>query len=53
LALRLGEDGRVIAPPELVAEIRDAATAALANYVVLSAAARGPPAKTACRGAAV
>jgi proteasome accessory factor C len=34
LALRLGEDGRVIAPPELVAEIRDAATAALANYVV-------------------
>jgi proteasome accessory factor C len=34
LALRLGEDGRVISPPELVAEIRDAATAALANYVV-------------------
>ena len=34
LALRLGEDGRVIAPPELVAEVRDAATAALANYVV-------------------
>jgi proteasome accessory factor C len=40
LALRLGEDGRVISPPELVAEIRDAATAALANYVVLSAAVR-------------
>jgi proteasome accessory factor C len=34
LALRLGEDGRVISPPELVAEVRDAATAALANYVV-------------------
>jgi predicted DNA-binding transcriptional regulator YafY len=40
LALRLGEDGRVISPPELAAEIRDAATAALANYVVLSADAR-------------
>jgi predicted DNA-binding transcriptional regulator YafY len=40
LALRLGEDGRVISPPELVAEIRDVATAALANYVVLSAGAR-------------
>jgi predicted DNA-binding transcriptional regulator YafY len=53
LALRLGEDGRVIAPPELVAEIRDAATAALANYVVLSAAAGCPPAQTACCGAAV
>ena len=49
LALRLGEDGRVIAPPELVAEIRDAATAALANYVVLSAAARRPPPQTGCR----
>ena len=49
LALRLGEDGRVIAPPELVAEIRDAATAALANYVVLSAAARRHPAQTGCR----
>jgi proteasome accessory factor C len=34
LALRLGEDGRVTAPPSLVAEVRDAATAALANYVV-------------------
>ena len=37
LALQLGEDGRVISPPGLVAEVRDAATAALANYVVLSA----------------
>jgi len=53
LALRLGEDGRVISPPELVAEIRDAATAALANYVVLSADAYGPPAETAFRRAAV
>jgi proteasome accessory factor C len=34
LALRLGEDGRVIAPEVLVAEVREAATAALANYVV-------------------
>ena len=34
LALRLGEDGRVISPPSLVADIREAATAALANYVV-------------------
>jgi predicted DNA-binding transcriptional regulator YafY len=33
LALRLGEDGRVISPSSLVAEIRQAATAALANYV--------------------
>jgi proteasome accessory factor C len=33
LALRLGEDGRVISPPSLVAEVRQAATAALANYV--------------------
>jgi predicted DNA-binding transcriptional regulator YafY len=44
LALQLGEDGRVISPPELVAEVRDAATAALANYVVLSA-----PTLLACR----
>jgi proteasome accessory factor C len=36
LALQLGEDGRVIAPASLAAEVRDAATAALANYVVLS-----------------
>ena len=36
LALRLGEDGRVISPPGLVAEVRDAAAAALANYVALS-----------------
>jgi predicted DNA-binding transcriptional regulator YafY len=34
LALRLGEDGRVIAPASLAAEVRDVATAALANYVV-------------------
>jgi predicted DNA-binding transcriptional regulator YafY len=32
LALRLGEDGRVIAPESLAAEVRQAATAALANY---------------------
>jgi len=43
LALQLGEDGRVVSPPSLVAEVRDAATAALANYVVLSAAVRCPP----------
>ena len=35
LALRLGEDGRVISPPELVAGVREAAAAALANYVAL------------------
>jgi proteasome accessory factor C len=40
LALRLGEDGRVTSPPSLVAEIRDAATAALGNYVVLPAVTR-------------
>jgi predicted DNA-binding transcriptional regulator YafY len=34
LALRLGEDGRVMSPPALVADVREAATAALANYVV-------------------
>jgi predicted DNA-binding transcriptional regulator YafY len=34
LALRLGEDGRVISPPSLADDVRDAATAALANYVV-------------------
>jgi proteasome accessory factor C len=32
LALRLGEDGRVIAPPELAAAVRDDAAAALAGY---------------------
>ena len=32
LALRLGEDGRVISPPELAAQIREDATAALAEY---------------------
>jgi proteasome accessory factor C len=34
LALQLGEDGRVISPPSLVAEIHQSATAAVANYVV-------------------
>lgn len=34
LALRLGEDGRVVAPESLVAEVRAAASAALANYAV-------------------
>jgi proteasome accessory factor C len=34
LALQLGEDGRVVSPPSLVADIREAATAALTNYVV-------------------
>ena len=34
LALRLGEDGRVVSPPALVADVREAATAALTNYVV-------------------
>ena len=49
LAMRLGEDGRVVSPPSLVAEVREAAAAALANYVALS---RGPavlPAETAAR----
>jgi len=36
LALRLGEDGRVISPPSLVDEVRESAAAALANYVVLA-----------------
>jgi proteasome accessory factor C len=35
LALRLGEDGRVVAPASLATEVRQAATAALANYVAL------------------
>ena len=34
LALRLGEDGQVISPASLVTEVREAATAALANYVL-------------------
>ena len=34
LALRLGEDGRVLAPPALVSEVHQSATAALANYVM-------------------
>jgi predicted DNA-binding transcriptional regulator YafY len=41
LALRLGEDGRVVAPASLVAEVHEAASVALANYVALSAATRG------------
>ena len=45
LALRIGEDCRVLSPPALVAEVRDAAAAALANYVALSGVARRPPAK--------
>ncbi len=32
LALRLGEDGRVISPPGLTSQIRDDAEAALAQY---------------------
>ena len=43
LALRLGEDGRVVSPPELAAEIRNAASAALANYDGGSAAAELGP----------
>jgi proteasome accessory factor C len=46
LALRLGEDGRVTSPPSLVAAVRDAATAALANYVQLSVGACRSPAET-------
>jgi proteasome accessory factor C len=41
LALRLGEDGRVVSPPSLVTQVREAANAALANYVVLSPDTRG------------
>jgi predicted DNA-binding transcriptional regulator YafY len=32
LALRLGEDGRVVSPPELAAQVREDAGAALAHY---------------------
>jgi proteasome accessory factor C len=32
LALRLGEEGRVVSPPELAARIRDDALSALAQY---------------------
>jgi proteasome accessory factor C len=46
LALRLGEDGRVISPPSLVTQVREAAAAALANYVVLSLGTRRSPAET-------
>jgi predicted DNA-binding transcriptional regulator YafY/transcriptional regulator with XRE-family HTH domain len=43
LAWRLGEDGRVVSPPELAAEIRNAASAALANYDGgFAAVERGP-----------
>ena len=35
LAMRLGEDGRVVSPPSLVGEVREGAAAALANYVAL------------------
>jgi hypothetical protein len=41
LAMRLGEDGQVVSPPSLVAEVRETATAALANYVALSSETRG------------
>jgi hypothetical protein len=53
LALRLGEDGRVISPSSLVTEVRETAAAALANYVVLSVATRRSPAETASKKAAV
>jgi proteasome accessory factor C len=46
LALRLGEDGRVISPAELAAAVREDAAAALAQY----ASAGGPAGKT---GAAI
>jgi proteasome accessory factor C len=47
LALRLGEDGRVVSPSSLVAEVREMAGAALANYVVLSPDTRGSTAEPA------
>jgi proteasome accessory factor C len=34
LALRLGEDGRVVAPESLIAEVRAVASEALGNYAV-------------------
>ena len=43
LALRLGGDGRVVSPAALVAEIRWASAAALANYAELPASSRWPP----------
>jgi proteasome accessory factor C len=51
LALRLGEDGRVVGPPSLVADVRAAATAALANYTVTRLLSYGgsPPALVPCR----
>jgi len=42
-ALQLGEEGRVVSPPGLAAEIRDAAAAALANYAELPALITRPP----------
>jgi proteasome accessory factor C len=47
LALRLGEDGRIISPPSLVTEVREAATAALANYVALLQVTHGSTAEPA------
>ena len=41
LALRLGEDGRVVGPAEVVADVRREASAALAQYG--TAGAGGPP----------
>ena len=41
LALRLGEDGRVVGPAEVVADVRREASAALAQYGTAGAA--GPP----------
>jgi proteasome accessory factor C len=46
LALRLGEDGRVVSPASLVSEVREAANAALANYVVLSQGKPGSAGRT-------
>jgi proteasome accessory factor C len=46
LALRLGEDGRVVSPSSLVSGVREAANAALANYVVLSQGKPGSAGRT-------
>ena len=46
LALRLGEDGRVVSPSSLVSDVREAANAALANYVVLSQGKPGSAGRT-------
>ena len=59
LALRLGQDGRVVSPAVLVTEIREAAEAALENYLGGSAAAEldprdfGPCPDPAARGDAI